>query len=164
MHCYHVYELISILGELYVLCSELRLSIRNLSIFLALNHSALDVSEDVDNFLFPSLHDLVILRTQKWTQNQASSSIFGRACDFSKLPRIFRRVGPRRIVRRRHDARSVKALFSSRASNMSTAKWSRLPTNITTKDRAKLFCTIAVLPIQVVFRLKKTQKPFWPQQ
>lgn len=49
------------------------------------------------------------------------------------------------------NAHSVKALFNSYASKIITAKRDPLPTNIAASDRAKQFCTIAILPIQMVF-------------
>lgn len=80
------------------------------------------------------------------------SSKLGRAQNFSKILQAFRRFGPRRVSGRHHNAHS--ALFDSRESNMNTTKMSHLPTDIT----AKQFNAIAILTIQVVFRIKKAPK------
>lgn len=64
--------------------------------------------------------------------------------------RNYHRFGPRRVTWCRHDAHSITVVSDSHASNTRTAKSSRLPTNLTAKERAEKFCAIsqsrAVLP------------------
>lgn len=58
-----------------------------------------------------SLHDFVILWSQKLAQNQANSAIFWGS--YSKLLQIFRRFGPSRVMWCHHIRHSAKALIDS---------------------------------------------------
>lgn len=83
----------------------------------------------------------------------------------SKLRNIRRSVRKFPQSRDGHrDVRSAEADFDSRASNTSTAKSTRLPTNTTVKDREKLFRAITISLTREVFfspggEKKKKKKP-----